>query len=90
MILQKAGEAVSACVTPVRVLTSVFCVCSIFTAASASVVYLSFGGIPTDYAVLTFFVGLISTIIGQVNLTGSVSAWLPSPCSSQCRATVMR
>lgn len=37
----------------------------IFTAASASVVYLSFGGIPTDYAVLTFFVGLIFTIIGQ-------------------------
>ena len=40
--------------------------CSIFTAASASVVYLSFGGIPTDYAVLTFLVGLIFTIIGQV------------------------
>ena len=50
------------------VLTSVFCMCSIFTAASASVVYLSFGGIPTDYAILTFFVGLIFTIIGQVIL----------------------
>ncbi|CAK0781249.1 hypothetical protein CVIRNUC_005324 [Coccomyxa viridis] len=37
----------------------------IFTAASASVVYLSFGSIPMDYAVLTFLVGLTFTIIGQ-------------------------
>ena len=29
-------------------------------------VYLSFGGIPMDYAVLTFLVGLTFTIIGQV------------------------
>ena len=42
------------------------CMCRIFTASSASVVYLSFGAIPTDYAVLTFLVGLIFTMIGQV------------------------
>jgi hypothetical protein len=41
-------------------------VCSMFTAASASVVYLSFGGIPFDYGLVTFFVGLIFTMIGQV------------------------
>lgn len=37
-----------------------------FTAASASVVYLSFGGIPFDYGLTTFLVGLIFTMIGQV------------------------
>ncbi|BDA43515.1 probable sulfite exporter TauE/SafE family protein 3 [Coccomyxa sp. Obi] len=37
-----------------------------FTAASASVVYLSFGGIPFDYGLATFLVGLIFTLIGQV------------------------
>ena len=37
-----------------------------FTAASASVVYLSFGGIPFDYGLATFLVGLVFTMIGQV------------------------
>ncbi|EIE22493.1 hypothetical protein COCSUDRAFT_47913 [Coccomyxa subellipsoidea C-169] len=37
-----------------------------FTAASASVVYLSFGGIPFDYGLATFLVGLIFTMVGQV------------------------
>ena len=48
------------------------CVCRIFTASSASVVYLSFGSIPTDYAVLTFLVGLIFTLIGQVRILSSL------------------
>ncbi len=37
-----------------------------FTAASASVVYLSFGGIPFDYGLATFLSGLLWTILGQV------------------------
>ena len=40
--------------------------CSMFTAASASVVYLSFGGIPFDYGMATFISGLLWTMLGQV------------------------
>lgn len=61
---------------------TLLCTCSIFTAASASVVYLSFGGFPADYAVLTFLVGLIFTIIGQVGylykLSSSAHLFSPS------------
>ncbi|KAK9809348.1 hypothetical protein WJX73_008057 [Symbiochloris irregularis] len=37
----------------------------LFTAASASVVFLSFGGIPVDYAVAVFVLGLVVTLAGQ-------------------------
>ncbi len=37
-----------------------------FTAASASVVYLSFGGIPFDYGLAAFLSGLLWTMLGQV------------------------
>eukprot|EP00884_Botryococcus_braunii_P020922 jgi/Botrbrau1/7513/Bobra.0019s0004.1 len=40
-----------------------------FTAAVASMVYLSFGGIPMDYAALFFVVGLVATMAGQLATT---------------------
>ena len=40
----------------------------IFTAASASVVFLSFGGIPFDYAITMFCAGFLITLMGQVRL----------------------
>lgn len=56
--------------------------CSMFTAASASIVYLSFGGIPFDYGMVTFLVGLIFTMIGQVRSTTRSVAALPSSLHS--------
>ena len=38
----------------------------VFTSASASIVFLSFGGIPTDYAVAVFIIGAVFTMLGQV------------------------
>ena len=49
---------------------------SMFTAAAASLVYLSFGGIPFDYGLAAFLSGLIWTMLGQV---GEVSG----TCSMQ-------
>ena len=47
----------------------------VFTSASASIVFISFGGIPTDYAVAVFVIGAVFTMLGQVS--ESMPVWLP-------------
>eukprot|EP00884_Botryococcus_braunii_P020092 jgi/Botrbrau1/6767/Bobra.0057s0003.1 len=51
--------------------TSATMIC--FTAASACVIYLSFGGIPYDYAGAVFAIGVLATLAGQVSTHWLVS-----------------
>ena len=50
---------------------------SMFTAAAASVVYLTFGGIPFDYGLAAFLSGLIWTMLGQARRRPSL------PCAAR-------
>jgi hypothetical protein len=60
-----------------------------FTAASASVVYLSFGGIPFDYSVVAFLVGLIFTMIGQARAATLLSSSYSTLTYALCRTSIM-
>ena len=48
----------------------------VFTSTSASIVFLSFGNLPYNYAAAVFVIGIVFTMLGQVRSSAGLKQLL--------------